>query len=96
MGTIDAVGYIDGRRITVHVDGKLKVTFKNEDGRDDKSLWKAFKALPLRSIGGTYFPPRKSHLNYYNQLKNHFFDKVEEISVTGDIGTIPYKEGVVY
>ena len=48
------------------------------------------------AMGGPYFPEPDSMLAAFNVLNSIFFDSLEEISVDGDIGEIPYEENTIY
>jgi hypothetical protein len=47
-------------------------------------------------MGGTFYPEPGTMLSYYNALEKVFFNDLEELNVTGDIGEIPSEDGVIY
>jgi hypothetical protein len=70
------------------------------DGQYDKLIQDRFnkflKTAP--AMGGTYLPPEDSMLAAYSVLEGVFFDDGSqvELEVEGDIGIIPYEDGIVY
>ena len=98
MGKVIASGIYCGNRITVEAvveDGTLLILM---DEKEVPELQKRFDELVKvqPAMGGTYFPDENSLLAAYNVLQHTFFDALEKISVEGDIGEIPYEEGMVY
>lgn len=76
-------------------DGRIAFTFNGQ--KDDflkEILESRMDVAP--AMGGTYYPEQGTMLAYYNILKNVFFSKQPEIKTEGDIGQIPYEDGVVY
>lgn len=98
MGKVIASGIYCGNRITVEAiveDGTLLILMDEEEVPDiQKRFEELIKVQP--AMGGTYFPDENSLLTAYNVLKHTFFDKLDEISVEGDIGEIPFEKGVIY
>ena len=66
----------------------------NESPELQKHLAECIEKQP--AMGGTYFPEPDSMLAAFNVLNSIFFDSLEEISVDGDIGEIPYEENTIY
>ena len=98
MGKVIASGIHCGNRITVEAvveDGTLVILMNEKEVPD---LQKRFDELITvqPAMGGTYFPDENSLLAAYNVLQNTFFETLEEISVEGDIGEIPYENDVIY
>lgn len=98
MGKVIASGIYCGNRITVEAvveDGTLLILM---DEKEVPELQKRFDELIKiqPAMGGTYFPDKDSLLAAYNVLQHTFFDTLEEISVEGDIGEIPYEENIIY
>lgn len=98
MVKIIATGKYLTDRITVEVtqeDGTLVITMDdNESSELQKHLDDCISRQP--AMGGTYFPEPDSMLAAFNVLKHTFFDELEEISVDGYIGEIPYEENTIY
>ena len=98
MGKVIASGIYCGNRITVEAvveDGTLVVLMNEKEVPDiQKRFDELIKVQP--AMGGTYFPDEDSLLAAYNVLQHTFFDALEEISVEGDIGEIPYEDNVIY
>jgi hypothetical protein len=98
MARIVATGKYLSDRITVEVtqeDGILVIT---TDGKEVEELQKHFDECVSKqpAMGGTYYPEPDSMLSAYNVMNNNFFDELEEITVDGDIGEIPYEENMIY
>lgn len=76
-------------------DGKIQITF---NGQKDELLKEMLeRSLDMApAIGGTFYPEEGTMLAYYNILNTVFFSKVIEIQVVGDIGQMPYEDGVIY
>ena len=76
-------------------DGQIIVTF---NGQEDKFLKEILESRMdvAPAMGGTYYPEEGTMLAYYNILNTMFFSKVIEMQVVGDIGQIPYEDGVIY
>lgn len=99
-GSIKAKGLRWGKELEViatqEESTKITVTF---NGMQDEWLK---KALDLESetappMGGTYWPERGTMLAYYNLFQNTaYFDELESLEITGDIGTIPCEPGTIY
>ncbi|MDD2212449.1 MAG: hypothetical protein PHV56_05710 [Clostridia bacterium] len=70
------------------------------NGEFDEAAQKYFNTLLITApvMRGTYYPPVDSMLAAYSVLENTFFDDGSKIAIKaeGDIGTIPYEDGVVY
>ena len=98
MGKVIASGIYCGHRITVEAiveDGTVVILMDETEVPDLQERFdELVKVQP--AMGGTYFPDENSLLAAYNVLRNTFFDTLEKISVEGDIGEIPYEEGVIY
>ena len=98
MGKVIASGIYCGNRITVEAvvgDGTLLILMNEKEVPDiQKRFDELIKVQP--AMGGTYFPDENSLLAAYNVLQHIFFDTLEEISVEGDIGEIPYEENTIY
>lgn len=99
MGKVIASGIYCGHKITVEAvveDGTLLILLDGEFEVPDiqKRFDELVKGQP--AMGGTYFPDKNSLLAAYNVLQHTFFNKLESISVEGDIGEIPYEEGKIY
>lgn len=98
MGKVIASGIYCGNRITVEAvveDGTLVILMNEKEVPDiQKRFDELIKVQP--AMGGTYFPDEDSLLAAYNVLQHTFFDTLEEISVEGDIGEIPYEENTIY
>ena len=98
MGKIIATGIYFGHRITLEAvfeDGTVVILMNEmEVPHIQKRFDELVKVQP--AMGGTYFPDENSLLAAYNVLQNTFFDILEDITVEGDIGEIPYEEGKVY
>ena len=68
-----------------------------EDGKfNSRSLYLDILLEEPEPIGGTYYPEKYEPLNVYYTLKDRYFDKLLEIEVEGDLGTIPFEKGVIY
>jgi hypothetical protein len=100
VSKITAKGKYLGSKITVECfpeDGSIVIEL---DGQYDKLIQDRFnKLLKIAPVmGGTYYPPEDSMLAAYSVLESTFFDDGSqvEIKVEGDIGSIPYEDGVVY
>ena len=94
MTRIIAKGVKDGKPLTVvWEDGDM---YFNVD--QDYFLQDELERLleKPRAVGGTYHPPKDSPMNAWNILKQYFFDSPVEVEIDGDIGEIPYEEGVIY
>lgn len=50
----------------------------------------------VEPMGGTFYPDDDSLLAAYHVFSTNFFEDTPEVTVTGDIGTIPYDEETVY
>jgi hypothetical protein len=98
MGKVIASGIYCGNRITVEAvveDGTLLILMDEKEVPDLQNRFdELIKVQP--AMGGTYFPDENSLLSAYNVLQHTFFDTLEEISVKGDIGEIPYEENIIY
>lgn len=98
MCKIIASGFYCGNRITVEAiieDGILKILVDDMEFFDiQQRFYELIKVQP--AMGGTYFPDENSLLAAYNVLQNTFFDSLDKINILGDIGTIPFKNNVVY
>ncbi len=98
MGKVIATGIYFGHRITVEAifeDGMIVILVDEmEVPHIQEHFDELVKVQP--AMGGTYFPDENSLLAAYNVLQNTFFDTLEEISVEGDIGEIPYEEDKIY
>ena len=83
--TVDA--FIDGGTLVILVDDEENPEIQND-----------FNEMIKRQppMGGTYYPEEDSLLAAFNVLSNVFFDKLESINVEGDIGEIPYEDGIIY
>ena len=76
-------------------DGKIQITFNDQKDEILKEmLEKGLDVAP--AMGGTYYPEEGTMLAYYNILNTVFFNKLIEMQVVGDIGHIPYEDGVIY
>lgn len=98
MAKIIATGIHFCDRITVEVtkeDGTLVIT---ECGLELPELQKDFDECIEHQppMGGSFYPKPDSMLAAFNVLQHTFFDTLEEITVEGDIGEIPYEEGKIY
>lgn len=77
-------------------DGDIRVYVNGEESEDWQDLMDeiAAKSPPM---GGTFYPEPGTMLAYYHVLKNSYFaDWVTELKIEGDIGEIPYEDGVIY
>lgn len=98
MANIKAVGRIAEEILAVECverGGVITVTF---NGRQDKFL-KQFLDSRLDiapAMGGTYYPETLDMLAYYNILNTVFFDELQSLETEGNIGSIPYEDGVIY
>lgn len=77
------------------IDDKIRVTF---DGEENTLFRKVLEALldVTMPMGGTYYPERGTMLAYYHVLNTVYFGKLLDLKTEGDIGQIPYEDGVVY
>lgn len=94
MSKIVAKG--DGMVVTIEEnEGRIHILFDGEenDFMLDKLNDDVKYAPPM---GGTFYPEAGTMLAYFNALENGFFNELDEVFVTGDIGEIPYEEGVIY
>lgn len=99
MAKITATGKWHGMKFTIIAsdeDGELKLT--EVDGNQYSLIDDHYDdcAEMMTPLGGTYYPEADSMLGAYTILTNDFFDELISIDVEGDIGTIPYEEGVIY
>jgi hypothetical protein len=98
MAIIKAVGKISGVKITVHckdIGGEIHVLFNGQENIAHESRFR--KELSMNHVvAGSYVPDIDSMLNALEVLKHWFFDSAPEIIIEGDIGEIPYEDGVVY
>lgn len=76
-------------------DGRITFTF---NGQKDNLLKEILESrLDIApAMGGTYYPEEGTMLAYYNILNTVFFSELLELQLVGDIGQIPYEDGVVY
>lgn len=76
-------------------DGQITITF---NGQEDKFLKEILESRldVAPAMGGTYYPEEGTMLAYYNILYTVFFSKVIDMQVVGDIGQIPYEDGIVF
>lgn len=77
-------------------DGSIVIEL---DGEFDEAAQTDFNSLlkTAPAMGGTYYPPEDSMLAAFSVLQSTFFDDSSvELEVEGDIGSIPYEEGVIY
>lgn len=94
MAQIVAKGKVRNKRMIVICED-MKFTF---DGKENKDLERLIlsESESVPPIGGTYYPEKNTMLAVKSVLENIFFDELLAIDVTGDIGTIPYEENVIY
>ena len=76
-------------------DGKITVTFNGQTDNFLKEILESRMDV-APAMGGTYYPEEGTMLAYYNILNTVFFSKVIEMQVVGDIGQIPYEDGIVF
>lgn len=87
---IVATGKLFGKKLeVVFVDGKFLTPY---------DPWLEFLLSKPLALGGTYYPSKYEPLNVYYTLKDRYFDKLESITVEGDLGEIPQPAGtdVIY
>jgi len=102
MAKIIAVGIYNGVTTRLEVimkQDKATIVIKDEDEEIIKRVQKRFdeKLINIPPIGGTYYPASNSLLGAYSVLQSSFFDsKPTQLTVIGNIGTIPFKKGIVY
>lgn len=94
MSKIIAKG--DGITVTVEEhEGAIRILFDGEE--DDFMLDKLNQdVIYAPPMGGTFYPEPGTMLAYYNALGAVFFNELEEINVTGDIGEMPCEDGLIY
>ena len=100
MAKIIAKGIFRGVECEVEVVSELGSIVIMVNGEHDDNVQAIFDKLLKISpaLGGTYYPPENSMLSAYSVLVHTFFDSVNmsDISIIGDIGTIPtYDIGVL-
>lgn len=98
MSKIIAKGKLGNEVMTVicsEEDGQIAFSF---NGQKDNLLKEILESrLDMApAMGGTYYPEEGTMLAYYNILNTVFFNKLLEIQAVGDIGQIPYEDGVVF
>ena len=76
-------------------DGQITVTFNGQKDTFLKEILDSRMDV-APAMGGTYYPEEGTMLAYYNILNTVFFSKVIEMQVVGDIGQIPYEDGIVF
>ena len=76
-------------------DGQITVTFNGQKDNFLKEILESRMDV-APAMGGTYYPEEGTMLAYYNILNTVFFSKVIEMQVVGDIGQIPYEDGIVF
>lgn len=95
---IRATGTFENKPLTVSCveDGKdLVFLFNNYfDSVKEKQIKDEMKKRHI--IAGSFSPEEHSMLNIKNVLEFYFFDEFVSLEVEGDIGELPYEEGVVY
>ena len=95
---IRATGTFENKPLTVSCveDGKdLVFLFNNHfDSVKEKRIKDEMKKRHI--IAGSFSPEEHSMLNIKNVLEFYFFDELVSLEVEGDIGELPYEEGVVY
>lgn len=99
MATIKAVGRFTGDMMEVtcvDVDNELYFFFnRGKDPVMESIIRKILKERHL--IAGTFVPDEESMLNALNVIQYHFFDDAPfSVEVEGDIGEIPYEDGMIY
>lgn len=65
----------------------------------DPALEAVFRRIlkERRLIAGTFTPEEESMLNVLNVIQYHFFDdNPSSVQVDGDIGEMPYEDGMIY
>lgn len=98
MAKIRAVGEHVGTVVEttcVDVDGELHFFFNK--GKDP-ALEEVFRMIlkERHPIAGTFTPDEESMLNVLNVVQYHFYDDVPSVEVEGDIGEMPYEDGMIY
>lgn len=76
-------------------DGQITVTFNGQNDTFLKEILDSRMDV-APAMGGTYYPEEGTMLAYYNILNTVFFSKVIEMQVVGDMGQIPYEDGIVF
>lgn len=100
MNKIIAKGKLHGNETTVECfieNGSPVIEIDGESNPRMQEIFEAALKNP-RPLGGTYYPPVDSLLAALSVMESQFFDNEPEITVEGNIGTIPtYNvEGIVY
>lgn len=98
MTIVKAKGKLQNGVFDVLVKKENDVISLTFNGEKDALLMEMLKARinAASPIGGTYYPDETEILAYYHSLKTNFFDELMDISVEGELETIPYEEGLIY
>ncbi|MEF9917688.1 MAG: hypothetical protein RR310_07250 [Eubacterium sp.] len=94
MAQIVAKGKVRNKNMIVICED-MKFTF---DGKENRALEQLIldESESVPPIGGTFYPEKNTMLAVKSVLENIFFDELLDVDVTGDIGTIPYEENIIY
>lgn len=97
MGKITASGKLDNKQIkitAIEINNNIEVQI---DGEEYTKVFYDLYMDYIPAMGGTFYPDRNTMLAVFSVLTHWFFDDNKyEIEIEGDIGTIPYEEGVIY
>lgn len=87
-----------GADCVIVVEEKDGVIIGYINGKKDDTLLQFLDevACTAEPVGGTYYLKGGTMLDYCIVLESNFFKQLYSIVVDGDIGTIPYEEGVIY
>lgn len=87
----------DDMILTVLEDnGEVKVYVNGVESEEWQDMMDEIAATSP-PIAGTFYPEPGTMLAYYYVLTNSYFSEwVESLTVEGDIGEIPYEDGVIY
>ena len=78
------------------VDGNYRLIFNGKENVDLETALR-MELLTSHPVGGTYYPPEDSLLNVFAVLSWYFFrTKRPFMEIEGDIGRIPYEDGMIY
>lgn len=95
---IKATGTFENRPLTVScVENEKDLIFLFDNHFDSVKEKRIKEEMKKRHIiAGSFSPEEHSMLNVKNVLEFYFFDKLVSLEVEGDIGELPFEEGVIY
>lgn len=98
MFQIIASGTRQGTHITVVCGEHENEVYFFFNNHIDVNLEKIIKAELKKKhlVAGSYVPREHEPINLKNVLEFYFFDNLTSIEVIGDIGELPFEEGIVY